>query len=183
MASDQGKTSLLWVTAGNLSGRHEPTVAVRRDGRDPLHDGVPCVRAHRLAIEFGGTPMRFRNAAGHVDLPIYAVEHRFRNEPVLTVLPVRGAVGGRDALLVALPSELAVIIADPERQDGWMTYLAPWEVVRLGQLVSEAGIHHLEVHIDSLVLLAELWGPTGEHALRDFIVAAGVKPEGLVTAT
>ena len=30
--------------------------------------------------------MRFRDTAGHVDLPIYAIEHRFRNEPVLTVL-------------------------------------------------------------------------------------------------
>jgi hypothetical protein len=125
--------------------------------------------------------MRFRNAAGLVDLPIYAVEHRFRNEPVLTVLPVRGGVAGRDALLVALPTELAVIIADPERQDGWMTYLAPWEVVVLGEIKSEAGIHRLAIHIDGLVLLAELWGPTGERALRDFAVAAGAVPETLTS--
>jgi hypothetical protein len=123
--------------------------------------------------------VRFRNAAGLVDLPIYAVEHRFRNEPVLTVLPVRGGVAGRDALLVALPTELAVIIADPERRDGWMTYLAPWEVVVLGQVESESGIHRLVVHIDGLVLLAELWGPKGERALRDFVVVAGAVPETL----
>jgi hypothetical protein len=116
--------------------------------------------------------MRFRNVAGLTDLPIYAVEHRFRNEPVLTVLPVRGAIAGRDALLVALPTELAVIIADPERRDGWMTYLAPWEVVVVGDVESEHGIHRLVIHIDSLVLQVEQWGPKGAQALRDFVVVA-----------
>ena len=127
--------------------------------------------------------MRFRNVAGLIDLPIYAVEHRFRNEPVLTVLPVRGAIGGPDALLVALPTELAVIIADPDRRDGWMTYLAPWEVVVLGEVVSEDGMHRLAVHIDSLALQVELWGPSGERALRDFVVAAGITTERPVTVT
>ena len=127
--------------------------------------------------------MRFRNVAGLIDLPIYAVEHRFRNEPVLTVLPVRGAIGGPDALLVALPTELAVIIADPDRRDGWMTYLAPWEVVVLGEVVSEDGMHRLAVHIDSLALQVELWGPSGERALRDFVVAAGMTTERQVTVT
>lgn len=121
--------------------------------------------------------MRFRNAAGLVDLPIYAVEHRFRNEPVLTVLPIRGAIAARDALLVALPTEVAVIIADPERRDGWLTYLAPWEVVQLGAIDSEDGTHRLVIRIDSLVLHAELWGPKGECALRDFELVAGAKPE------
>jgi len=127
--------------------------------------------------------MRFRDVAGLVDLPIYAVEHRYRNEPVLTVLPVRGAIGGRDALLIALPTELAVVIADPEWREGWMTYLAPWEVVWLGEIVSEAGIHRLAVHIDSLVLQAELWGPKGERALGDFVITAGARPERLPTFT
>lgn len=123
--------------------------------------------------------MRFRNAAGYVDLPIYAIEHRFRNEPVLTVLPVRGAIGGRDALLVALPTELAVIIADGELREGWMTYLAPWDVVNAGEIRSEHGIHRLDVYIDSLVLQVELWGPRGERALRDFGLVAKGEPVGL----
>jgi len=127
--------------------------------------------------------VRFRNAAGLVDLPIYAVEDRFRNEPVLTVLPVRGAIAARDALLVALPAEVAVIIGDPERRDGWMTYLAPWDVVEVGEIDSENGSHHLAVRIDSLVLHVELWGPKGERALRDFVVAAGARPETLTVAT
>ena len=123
--------------------------------------------------------MRFRNAAGYVDLPIYAIEHRFRNEPVLTVFPVRGAIGGRDALLVALPTELAVIIADGQLRDGWMTYLAPWEVVVPGEVASENGIHRLDIHIDSLVLQVELWGPKGERALRDFELVAKAEPRGV----
>jgi hypothetical protein len=127
--------------------------------------------------------VRFRNAAGLVDLPIYAVEDRFRNEPVLTVLPVRGAIAARDALLVALPTEVAVIIGDRERRDGWMTYLAPWEVVEVGDIHSENGSHHLVVRIDSLVLNVELWGPKGERALRDFAVVAGAKPGTLSVAT
>ena len=127
--------------------------------------------------------MRFRDTAGHVDLPIYAIEHRFRNEPVLTVLPVRGAIAARDALLVALPTELAVVIGDPERRDGWMTFLAPWEVVMLGEVESEAGIHRLVVTIDSLVLHVELWGPKGERALRAFVVVVGAKPESPALAT
>ena len=125
--------------------------------------------------------MRFRNAAGYVDLPIYAVEDRFRNEPVLTVLPVRRAIAARDALLVVLPTELAVIIADPERRDGWMTYLAPWDVVEVGELDSKNGIHRLAISLDHKVLHAELWGPKGERALRDFLVAAGARPEGVAT--
>lgn len=127
--------------------------------------------------------MRFSNAAGLVDLPIYAIEHRFRHEPVLTVLPVRGAVAGRDALLVALPTDLAVIVSDPERRDGWMTYLAPWDVVVVGELASAHGIHRLAVHIDSLVLQVELWGPKGQRALRDFVVVATAQPERLPTTT
>ena len=127
--------------------------------------------------------MRFRNVAGLVDLPIYAVEHRFRNEPVLTVLPVRGAIAARDALLVALPNELAVLIADPQRRDGWTTYLAPWEVVTLGEVESENATHRLAVRIDSLVLHVELWGPRGERALHDFVTVAGAEPERLAAAT
>jgi len=127
--------------------------------------------------------VRIRNVAGLVDLPIYAVEHRFRNEPVLTVLPVRGAIAARDALLVALPTELAVLIADPELRDGWTTYLAPWEVVTVGEVESEDATHRLAVRIDSLVLHVELWGPKGERAMRDFVTVAGARPQSLATAT
>ena len=127
--------------------------------------------------------MRFRNLEGLIDLPIDAVRHRFRNEPVLTVLPVHGVVTGRDTLLVAMPHELAIVTADPSDHDGWMLSYHPWEVVGLGVIRSESGTHRLNVYVRTLTLLAELWGPTGEQALRDFIVAAGATPESLATAT
>jgi hypothetical protein len=127
--------------------------------------------------------VRFRNLEGLTDLPIDAVEHRFRNEPVLTVLPVHGVVTGRDSLLVALPAELAVVTADRRRREGWLTSFVPWEVVGLGVVRSESGTHRLNVYVGALTLEAELWGPSGERALRDFIVAAGAVPETLTTAT
>jgi hypothetical protein len=125
--------------------------------------------------------MRFRNLEGLIDLPIEAVEHRFRNEPVLTVLPVHGVITGRDSLLVALPAELAVVTADAHHRDRTMESFVPWEVVGLGVIRSESGIHRLNVYVGTLTLEAELWGPRGERALRDFIVAAGAVPETLAT--
>ena len=127
--------------------------------------------------------MRFRNLEGLIDLPIDAVRHRFRNEPVLTVMPVHGAITGRDTLLVALPGEVAVITADRHRRDGWMTSLVPWEAIGLGVIRAESGIYRLNVYVGSLTLVAELWGPTGEQAMRDFIVAAGSTPQTMATAT
>jgi hypothetical protein len=127
--------------------------------------------------------MRFRNLEGLTDLPIEAIRHRFRNEPVLTVLPVHGAVTGRDSLLVALPAQLAVVTADMGGRDGLMMSFVPWEIVGLGVIRSESGTHRLNVYVGSLTLLAELWGPQGERALRDFVIAAGAVPETMATTT
>jgi hypothetical protein len=125
--------------------------------------------------------MRFRDLEGLTNLPIDAAEHRYRNEPVLTVLPVRGAVSGRHALLVALPTELAVVTADPGQRVRWMTSLVPWEAVGLGVIRSGSGVHRLNVYAGSLTLLAALTGPTGERALHDFVLAAGAVPTTLTT--
>lgn len=127
--------------------------------------------------------MWFRDLEGLIDLPIDAVEHRFRNEPVLTVLPVHGAITGRDTLLVALAGELAVITADTQRAEGFMQSFVPWEMVGFGVIRSESGTHRLNVYVGSLTLEAELWGPAGERALRDFHIAAGAVPETFATAT
>ncbi|MEX1294909.1 MAG: hypothetical protein AB1Z67_01940 [Candidatus Limnocylindrales bacterium] len=127
--------------------------------------------------------MRFRNLKGLTDLPIEAVQYRFRNEPVLTVLPVQGVISGRSSLLVALPNELAVVTTDTQRRDGWMSSYVPWEAVGLGVIRSESATHRLNVYVGSLTLLAELWGPTGERALQDFIIAAGAVPQSMATAT
>jgi hypothetical protein len=99
------------------------------------------------------------------------------------VLPAHGVITGRDSLLVALPNELAVVTADTGRRDGWMQSFVPWEVVGLGVIRSESGVHRLNIYVGTLTLVAELWGPMGERALRDFVVAAGSVPETLATAT
>jgi len=127
--------------------------------------------------------MRFRNLEGLIDLPIDAVRHRFRNEHVLTVLPVHGANAGRDSLLVATPTELVIVTADTRGRDCWMTSLVPWDVVRLGEVESEAATHRLPVRIGHLTFYAELWGPKGERAVRDFAVAAGAQHETVAVAT
>ena len=116
--------------------------------------------------------MRFRNLKGLIDMPIDAVKHRFRNEQVLTVLPVHGDIAGRDSLLVATPDRLAIVTGDGRRHDHWMMSLTPWDDVRTGEVDSEAGSHFLTVHVGTLVFHAELWGPQGEKALRDFVIAA-----------
>ena len=123
--------------------------------------------------------MRFRNLKGLIDLPIDAVKHRFRNEQVLTVLPVHGSIAGRDSLLVAMPTQLAIVTPDTRRRDRWMTSLAPWDIVRVADVESAAGTHRLIIHVGSLGFDAELWGPKGEKALRDFTIAAGAQHEAI----
>ena len=82
-----------------------------------------------------------------------------------------------------MPTELAIVSVDSHRRDRWITTLAPWGVVRLGDVESEAGTHHLAVHVGNLAFHAELWGPKGEKALRDFIVAAGAQHQALAMVT
>jgi hypothetical protein len=98
-------------------------------------------------------------------------------------LPVSAGVAGRDALLVATSRELALVIAVPGNRDYWTTYLAPWEMVWLGPIESEAGSHRLPVQVDSLELSIRLWGPTGEQALRDFVNAAESQRVTVTVAT
>jgi hypothetical protein len=125
--------------------------------------------------------MRFRNLKGLTSLPVDAVKHRFRNEQVLTVLPVYGDVAGRDSLLVATPSELTVVSRDPRRSDRWMTTLAPWGVVRLDEAAShpDDDIHRLDIHIGNLTFHAALAGPKGQRGLSDFVMAARAQHEAI----
>jgi hypothetical protein len=127
--------------------------------------------------------MRFSDLAGLIDLPLDAIEHRFRNEHVLAVLPVHGGVAGRDALLIATPQELALVIAVPGRADYWTTYLEPWAFVELGAIESEADIHRLPIQVEGLVLSVEQWGPQGHEALYDFVEAAASGQAIVATAT
>jgi hypothetical protein len=121
--------------------------------------------------------MRFGDLAGLTSLPIERVKHRFRHEDVLTVLPVTSAVAEREALLVATAFKLAILttVEHPE-SDQWMTQWASWDTVGLaveGTLAAatEEETYGLTVDVGGLTFHARLWGPEGQRALRDFVVA------------
>ena len=133
--------------------------------------------------------MRFGDLEGLTSLPIERVRHQFRHEEILTVLPVSGDVAGRDSLLVATSSWLAVLTgeADP-KSDQWMTRWAPWDAVRFaneGEAAADADeeTYHLTVHIDGLTFQARLSGPAGQRALRDFVVAAQARRAALAPSS
>lgn len=122
--------------------------------------------------------MRFGDLVGHTSLPIEFVRHRFRNEHVVTVLPVRGSVARQESLLVATPLDLAVVTADADSRSGhWMTRWAPWQSVTLvddGAVApaTQDGQHGLTVHVGGLTFHARLSGIAGRRAVRDFVIAA-----------
>ena len=133
--------------------------------------------------------MRFGDLAGLTSLPIERVRHRFRHEEVLTVLPVTGEVTSRGSLLVATASKLAILTADADpASPQWMTHWAPWETVRLadeGALAAaiEEDTYGLTVHVGGLTFHAWLWGPVGQRALRDFVVATQARQTALASST
>ena len=129
--------------------------------------------------------MRFGDLAGLTSLPIDRVRHHFRHEDVLTVLPVSGEVAGRDSLLVATALRLAILtsVEHPE-SDRWMTQWASWDTVGLaveGTLAAatEEETYGLTVDVGRLTFHARLWGPEGQRALHDFVVAAQARQAAL----
>ena len=119
--------------------------------------------------------MRFRNLKGLTGLPIDRIRHRFRNEDVLTVLPVTAGMTGRDALLVATSSKLVVLTADGRAtSDDWMTYLSPWDSVSLRHESptsdDDDGVTRLLVGVDTMTFEAALAGTRGTRAVADFVV-------------
>jgi hypothetical protein len=120
--------------------------------------------------------MRFGDLAGHSSLPIDFVEQRFRNEDVLTVLPVVREVTPQESLLVATALNLAIVTADADPSSGhWMTRWASWHSVTLddeGQLASQDDVYALTVHVGGLAFQARLPGAAGRQAIRDFVLAA-----------
>ena len=118
--------------------------------------------------------MRFRNLKGLTGLPVDKIRHRFRNEDVLTVLPVSGGMTGRDAILIATSSKLAVVIADGrESSEQWVTYLSPWDSVSLPHESpasdDDDGVARLLIGVDSMTFEAALGGTRGTRAVADFV--------------
>ena len=133
--------------------------------------------------------MRFEDLEGLTSLPIAGIRQQFRNEDVISVLPVSGDGAGRDSLLVATPSKLAILTGEAgPASDHWMTHWAPWDSVRLvdeDEAVPEAdedGTYRLAVHVGGLTFQASLAGPAGKRVLVAFIVAVGARREALATS-
>ena len=132
--------------------------------------------------------MRFEDLDGLTSLPIERVRHRFRHEDVLTVLPASGAVAGRDSLLVATSLKLAILTADTETDSQqWMTHWAAWVAVRLADegavaAATEEETYSLTVHVGGLTFHAQLAGPAGQRALRDFVVATQARRAALTAS-
>lgn len=114
--------------------------------------------------------MRFSDLRGHTSLPVEHVERRFRNEDVITVLPVRTATG-RDSILVATPPKLAFVVSASPVAGHWMTYWAPWDAVSIvDDEATDDGWFGLTLTIGRLPVAARLAGPRGQRALREFVM-------------
>jgi hypothetical protein len=101
---------------------------------------------------------------------------QFRNEDVLTVLPVRGGGSTLESLLVATQTALAVLTTSPGPPGRWMTRWAAWDSVTMSQPPVPSGqptdMVRLDIHVGGQAFHAWLQGETGRRAIRDFVVAA-----------
>ena len=126
--------------------------------------------------------MRFGDLPGLTSLPVDHVEHRFRNERVITVLPVRAAAG-RDSLLVATPTKAAVVIGEAQAGEQWMTYWAPWDTVRIiDDQATDDDTYGLTLSVGRLTFDAQLPGREGQRALRDFVVVVQSRHSALASS-
>jgi hypothetical protein len=129
--------------------------------------------------------LRFGDLEGLSALTIEQLHHRFRNEEVLTVLPVRAAGSALDSLLVATSTMLAILTAEAEPGGGWTTRWAPWDVVRFADMGAAAMVEDLfflTIVVHRTRFHAELRGESGRRALRDFVVAVE-RCRGTLSAT
>lgn len=118
--------------------------------------------------------MRFGDLEGLSALTIEQLRHRFRNEEVLTVLPVRATGSPLDSLLVATTTMLAIVTSEAGLTGGWMVRWAPWDTVRfadMGAATTVEDLFFLTIVVHRARFHAELRGETGRRALRDFVVA------------
>jgi hypothetical protein len=114
--------------------------------------------------------MQFADLDGLTPLPVEHIEHRFRNEEVITVLPLLGRAG-QPSLVVATPSKAAIVVGEVPPSEHWMTYWAPWDTVAfVDNPASEEDIHGLTVLIGRMAFDVQLPGPPGQRALREFVV-------------
>lgn len=129
--------------------------------------------------------MRFGDLVGLTTLPIEQLRDRFRNEEVLTVLPVHADGSSRDGLLVATTTMLAILTGEATPAAGWMTRWAPWDGVHFADMDaigSDDDTYFLTVLVDRARFHAEMHGESGRRCLRDFVVAVQASQAALVAA-
>lgn len=126
--------------------------------------------------------MRFEDLHGLTSLPVEHVRHRFRNEDVITVLPVRGATE-RDSVFVATPGKLAVVTNVSPVAEHWMTYWAPWDAVRVADAeAGDAGVHGMTLWVGSLSFHARLTGPEGQRVVEEFAAVVAARRSAAASA-
>lgn len=121
--------------------------------------------------------MQFDRLRGMTALPADRLESAFRDEDVLSVLPVSEPGSGVATVLVATPRKLGV--ATLRRLAGrsrWITRWAPWDAVRVSGHPARAdgpgGSNGAAVMIGTRGFRAVLGGTSGRGALRDFVRSA-----------
>jgi hypothetical protein len=120
--------------------------------------------------------VRFEELAAVTSLPIDKISHSFRNEDVLTVLPVFTDEEHYETLLVATRTTLAIVTGEVgERGGRWMSRWAAWDSVGVSDPDlppgAEDDVYRLTVQVGGQDFSAQLPGEAGRRALRDFVVA------------
>jgi hypothetical protein len=119
--------------------------------------------------------VRFGELKGLTSLPIPRLVEQFRNEEVLTVLPVRDALAARESLLVATRPKLAVLTTLAVPAGEWVTWWAPWDAVSVAEPTTppaeQDDLHRLTIVIGGQTFHAALRGEAGRKALRDLVAA------------
>ena len=119
--------------------------------------------------------MRIGELRGLSSLPIPLLRDQFRNEEVLTVLPVRDAATSRETLFVATRTKLAVLTVLPMPHGHWVTRWAPWDSVSVAELagppVQDVDVYELGIRVSGQLFHARLRGEAGRIAIRDLVAA------------
>jgi hypothetical protein len=115
--------------------------------------------------------MRFEELEGRVRLPIEAVRERFRYEPVLTVLPVRGGkAGDRETLLVVTESMVAVVTPISFPRGSFMTQWAPRHAIDV-KPASTRDRGPVTVTVGAREFTAQIDDGAARRAWSDFVAA------------
>lgn len=137
--------------------------------------GIDCAPAPCREGPASGDVVRFGELRGLSSLPIPALREQFRYEEVLTVLPVRDAATGRESMLVATRTKLAILTTMPMLRGQWMTRWSPWDVVSVTDGPAAPGdvnaSHRLIIRVGGQAFEPHLGGEIGRVAMRDFVVA------------